>query len=646
MHTARFLLAAIFAVHTTTIAVPASAPAPTVSVWNGYQKKSFPLDGVAAYVVEPKIAAPGKPWIWRTSWPDYHSEVDVELLRCGYHVAYIEVVDLLGSDKSLDIMDAFYADVRQRFGLAETCALEPNSRGGLHAYRYAVRHPDRVACILGDVPVMDFKSWPRKHPGSRANWQQVLSGYGFKNDAEAMAYTGNPIDTLDAIARARIPLRHTICLTDRVVPPEENTLEAKRRLEKLGWGMELAVVKESNDCEGHHFPFPQTFESARFVMRHTAVLPPAAKGVEYFDLRSGLANCMAKFAKEKSGRIAFVGGSITFNGGWRDELMGYFKNRFPETTFDFIATGIPSVGSVGHAFRLDTDVLAKGPVDLVFVEAAVNDHNYDGRPDAAALARRGMEGVVRQLRVKCPLTDVVEMHFVHNIHMAEWQAGKTPYTIAEHEKVAAHYGCPSLNLSREVSDRIAAGQFTWAGDFRDLHPSPYGQRVYGNSMTRMLDAAFATPGVVKPHGLPAAPLDPASYANGRYGKLENAKPGAGFTLNPNWTPANGQEVRPGFGNGPALVAESPGAVMTYDFEGSGFGLFLAAGRDTGVIDYTIDGGPVRTLDTWSQWSGSLHLPWPVMLADDLPKGKHSVTIRTTDKKKDRTALHIIHVLLN
>jgi len=38
------------------------------------------------------------------------------------------------------------------------------------------------------------------------------------------------------------------------------------------------------------------------------VLP---KGREYFELRDGLANCRMKFEREKTGRIAFLGGSIT-----------------------------------------------------------------------------------------------------------------------------------------------------------------------------------------------------------------------------------------------------------------------------------------------------------------------------------------------
>jgi len=50
------------------------------------------------------------------------------------------------------------------------------------------------------------------------------------------------------------------------------------------------------------------------------------------------------------GRVAFLGGSITHNPGWRDSVMKYLENRFPETDFEFIAAGIPSMGSTPGAF--------------------------------------------------------------------------------------------------------------------------------------------------------------------------------------------------------------------------------------------------------------------------------------------------------
>jgi sialidase-1 len=624
------------------------APVETqVSDWNGYEKQSFLVNGFPAYVVVPKIAAPGKPWIWRTSFPDYQPVVDIELVRNGWHIGYIDVVELLGSDSSLDDMDQFYAQVRSQWGLAERMALEPCSRGGLSAYRYAARHPERVACIYGDSPVMDFKSWPLKWARDNADeWQKVLKDYGFRDAAEAMAYAKNPIDQLAPIARAKIPIRHVICLGDQVVPPESNTLEAKRRLERLGSDLEVVSVKESSEFWGHHFPYPDVFGSVRFVMDNSYVLPD---GHEYFQLRDGLANCEAKFEREGRSRVVFFGGSITFNPGWRDEVMRYLQGRFPRTKFDFVAAGIPSLGSVPHAFRLERDVLDGGPVDLIFVEAAVNDHNYDDYPNRSELALRGMEGVVRHLRLANPFTDVVELHFIHDQHFLTYGKGQTPYTIAAHERVAARYGCPSLNLSMEVNDRINADEFTWAGDFRGIHPSPYGQLVYADSITRMLDAAFAAPQAApRPHGL-VEPLDEFSYFNGRLGRLADARIVSGFELNPSWKPAGSLPTREGFVNVPALVATGAGSEFDLDFVGNAVGILITSGPDAGIVESSVDGGAWKRIDTFTMFSPSLHLPWAIILADGLAPGRHAIRVRIApdhNPKSSGTALRVQLVLLN
>lgn len=613
--------------------------------WNGYVRQNFSLAGHSCFVTAPKIPAPGKPWVWRTSFPDFHAEVDLELLRGGYYIAHLDCVDMLGCDAALDLMDQFYDQVTQQRGLAAKPALEAVSRGGLHAYRYAARHPERVACIYADTPVMDLKSWPLSWPDSKSQVQDALRYFGLADEAALRAFRGNPVDLLEPIARARIPLRHVVSLDDRVVPPEQNTLEAKRRLERLGHTIDLVMVEHGTpESGGHHFPLPAVFASARFIARHTDVLP---KGKEYFTLRDGLGASGAQFEQAKTGRVAFLGGSITAGSGWREDVMRYLQMRFPATRFEFVAAGIPSLGSVPHAFRLERDVLAKGPIDLLFVEAAVNDST--NIPDQPVGPLRGMEGVVRHARQANPLTDIVHLHFVMPEHMEDYRHGRVPGSIAQHEQVAQHYGNPSLNLALEVTERIDAGQFSWEKDFLDLHPSPYGHQLYANSIARMLDTAYAAPAKAEKHRLPGKPVDPLSYFRGRFGQLGSAKLGKGFQLVLDWTPTIARETRPGYVHVPALAATEPGAEFEFEFQGTGAGLMIGAGPDTGVIEFSVDDRPVKKLDTFTAWSQSLYLPWAIILDDNLPAGTHRAKVRLTGEKHPRsvgTALYVFELLEN
>ena len=372
------------------------------------------------------------------------------------------------------------------------------------------------------------------------------------------------------------------------------------------------------------------------------------KGHDYFELRGGLANAQRKFAQEKTGRIAFLGGSITAGGGWRDHAMKYFQAKFPQTKFEFIAAGIGSMGSVPHAFRLERDVLSKGPVDLLFVEAAVNDSS--NIPDHPEQMLRGMEGVVRHAREANPLTDIIHLHFVMPPHMDDYHKGKVPASIAQHEKVAVAYGNPSLNLALEVTDRIDAGEFTWDKDFKGLHPSAFGHQLYANSIARMLDTAFSQPlaDAAKPHALPAM-VDAQSYAKGRLGNIAEAKILQGFTLEPAWRPTDKKSTRAGFVDVPALVATQADAAFEFSFTGTGCGLFIAAGPDAGIIECSIDGGEYRQYNTFTHWSAGLHLPWALILDDSLSPGSHTAKVRIiapNDARSTGHALRVFHLLLN
>jgi lysophospholipase L1-like esterase len=376
------------------------------------------------------------------------------------------------------------------------------------------------------------------------------------------------------------------------------------------------------------------------------VLP---KGREYFQLRDGLNNSKAKFEKEKTGRVAFLGGSITAAPGWRTPLMQYLEKRFPETKFEFIGAGIGSLGSVPHSFRLEQDVLSKGPVDLLFVEAAVNDAS--NHPELPKQILRGMEGVIRHARLANPNTDIVQMHFVMPPHMEDYNAGRVPEVIQQHEKVAVAYGNPSLDLALEVTDRINAGEFTWAQDFKGLHPSPFGNQLYANSISRMLEAAWKAPVQdVRPHSLPENPIDPKSYFRGRFGKLEDVKLIRGFQKMTPWKPAVPTKTHTLLSKDtPALVALEPGAELELAFDGTGIGLLIGAGPDAGMLEVTCDGGPSKKIETFTSWSTGLYLAWAVMLEDELAPGHHVLRVKTSAEHHPRsvgTGLYVFRILEN
>ena len=355
----------------------------------------------------------------------------------------------------------------------------------------------------------------------------------------------------------------------------------------------------------------------------------------YHTIRTNLANSAIKFEKEKSGRVAFLGGSITFGKGWRDSVCNFIQKEFPETKFDFINAGVPSMGSTPGAFRFEKVVLKNGQVDLLFLEAAVND---DTNQMESTEISRAMEGIVRHAKMTNPFCDIVIMHFVDPGKIEDYKNGKVPEVIQLHENVAEHYNVSTINLAKEVTERIEAGEFTWVNDFKDLHPSPFGQNIYFQSMMQFLQNTLKSDESVQPiaYELPA-PLDKYSYSNGILIEPNPPKKIKGWQMVENWNPADGKGTRTNYVNVPVLIGNYPGKIIKFQFKGNAVGIAVAAGPDAGIIEYSIDESDWKKLDLFTLWSKNLYLPWFYTLGSGLKSGKHTLQIRLTGEKNPESS---------
>ena len=128
-------------------------------------------------VVVPRKAAPGKPWSWRGVYWNHQPQAEVELLKRGFHIAYISVdpkpgsltnltmddlMDQLGmSRRALTEWDAWYAYLTGHYGFSKKPAFIGMSRGGIFEYRWGTANPDKVSCIYADNPGMEREGFQR-----------------------------------------------------------------------------------------------------------------------------------------------------------------------------------------------------------------------------------------------------------------------------------------------------------------------------------------------------------------------------------------------------------------------------------------------------------------------------------------------------
>jgi len=373
-------------------------------------------------------------------------------------------------------------------------------------------------------------------------------------------------------------------------------------------------------------------------------------GESNFHLRGRLNNSRIQFTKGKTGHVAFIGGSITEMNGYRPMVCSLLTKRFGDTKFTFTDAGISSTCSTSGAGRLASHVLSKGPVDLFFIEFAVNDDQDAGHKLRECI--RGMEGLIRHCRTYNPNMDIVITYFVNQGMIKTISEGKNPISMAGHKKAAEYYSISTIDLAREVTQQINAKTLTWK-QFGGVHPGKYGNAMCTKMIEKLMDKAWATPlaaGAKKTaHKTPAKPLDPQSYFDARFIDPAKAKIKSGWKLGvPDWKNLKGGK-RKRFLAIDMLSADAAGAELTLEFTGKAIGAYVSAGPDAGVVEATIDGGKPVRVDLYHRYSRGLHYPRTVMFNADLKPGKHTLVLKTVaveGRKQGGSAARIMQFVAN
>ncbi len=236
----------------------------------GFVKERLIFKGREAWVVNPVKSLPGNPWIWRAHFPDWHTGIDSILLAKGLHIAYVNTNDMFANDTAMAVWDEFYNYLTGTLHFSEKVVLEGVSRGGIYAYTWAKRHPDKVVAIYAEAPVCDIKSWPlgtTNGKGDSIQAANLLKRFGYKTIEEASQYANNPLDNLEILAKYQIPVIHTIGLNDKIVPPEENTYLLVNKYIRLG-GIATVIpcISGNETLEGHHFTIDKAALIADMIM--------------------------------------------------------------------------------------------------------------------------------------------------------------------------------------------------------------------------------------------------------------------------------------------------------------------------------------------------------------------------------------------
>jgi len=370
---------------------------------------------------------------------------------------------------------------------------------------------------------------------------------------------------------------------------------------------------------------------------------PLAPAVECSP-RAGLPHFFARLKAGQDVKIGYLGGSITAQEGWRPKTLAHFQKAFPGAKVSQINAAIGGTGSDLGVFRLQRDVLDQKP-NLMFVEFAVNDGGAS--PEQIY---RCMEGIVRQTWRALPECDICFVYTLTDALSGPMLEGKFQRSASAMEKIADHYGIPTIHMAMEVAKLAKAGKLIWKGELPktdeekkavgdkfvfapdSVHPHrDTGHELYLQAVQRSMAIIEAVPTHATPHTLKAA-FVADNYEYAKLVPVTEASLSGGFAK-------AGSDIAKRFANRlPAMQrANAPGDTLTFKFKGTRASIYDIIGPDCGQVSVTVDDQPAKVVPRFDAYC-TYHRLATLMLGSELPDTVHTVKIEVHGDQPAKAAI--------
>lgn len=311
--------------------------------------------------------------------------------------------------------------------------------------------------------------------------------------------------------------------------------------------------------------------------------------------------------------------------GWRPLFHQWLNDTFPRAgSHRALHVGRGGVGSASGAFFVGDEICAHDP-DLVFVEYAINDSYPFLTPSTLRL--ESIEGIVRSIRSRNPNCDICFVYMHHVDRGAEIRE-----VVRAYEKVADHYGLPSIHVGRYLGDLVEGGDWSFRGEaglpalLRDeCHPLESGNRLIAELMAEgilglLCDSRGGTSAL--PPNLTAKPL-----VGGRIVPVDGSMIEGPFQLQRRQVANYGSPV--------TFCSLPEGSRIRVSPDGELVGVYVVVGPSSGWVAATVGGERVerQLLDRWCHYE---RISTCILreTRDATDSGKHEAVIELSGRKPD------------
>ena len=190
-----------------------------------FEYEKFEFCERAAKIIRPNAEPNGK-WMLKTEYFGAFPSLECELLRKGYHLAFLKARERCGTDAETAAKVEFIKYVSEKYGLRDKCVPIGMSCGGLQAIKLAAMAPELISVLYLDAPVVNFWSWPMglgncpMYTDEKCK-KELLDAYGLTM-TEFISFREHPLDKLPILIDEKIPAVLVYGDRDLTVPYEEN----------------------------------------------------------------------------------------------------------------------------------------------------------------------------------------------------------------------------------------------------------------------------------------------------------------------------------------------------------------------------------------------------------------------------------------
>ncbi len=212
--------------------------------------EAFLFEGKEAIVVFPEKGKSNGKWALKTEYWGAFPEVEIMLLREGFHVAYVTNETRFATSEDCHRKSRFADFISEKYELSEKCVPIGMSCGGAHAVRFAGLHPEKVSCVYIDAPVLNYCSFPGKIGDEECErvWEREFNvAYPHVKRHQLINFSEHPICCAESIIENKIPVLMVYGTEDKTVIYEENGALLEEAFSETAL---LKVMKVG--CRGHH----------------------------------------------------------------------------------------------------------------------------------------------------------------------------------------------------------------------------------------------------------------------------------------------------------------------------------------------------------------------------------------------------------